>query len=144
MKNLKRVSIGIFAILMCSNLYAAKNSTVTGSLEIADSANVATASNSVAGSADGEAVTFNATVDGRLAKQSILFVSLVCRQHGYAVYQNASATDYTFNLDDSSGLWNTSEAAECTADLIYRTTNGKQNVNYYLDTMRFTVDGHAV
>ena len=144
MKNLKRVSIGIFAIFMCSNLYAAKNSTVTGSLDLADSANVATIPSSISGSAEGEAVTFNVTVEGRLAKQSILFVSLVCRQHGYAVYQNASATDYTFNLDDSSGLWDTSEAAACTADLIYRTTNGKQNVNYYLDTVRFTVDGDAV
>jgi hypothetical protein len=80
-------------------------------------------------------------IEGRVAKNSRIYVTVVCRQPD-VVFQASNWTDYTFTMTDLAGqglVWDGS-AADCTASLIYRVDKGRQVVHTILDDVPFAVN----
>lgn len=89
----------------------------------------------------GDTVGFAVTVDGKVAKQARLYVTVVCSQGSTVVYQRSGAPDAGFPLEDGQGLEWDGGASDCSATLIYRVDKGKNTVITHLDSTTFDVAG---
>jgi hypothetical protein len=146
MKQLKaaiHVSMAAALLAMSTNLFAAKDSGVTGTLTMMGP-DLSTAFESLSGSlypAYGDNVAFDVAVEGRLARNSWIYVTVVCRQQDSVVYQSSNWTDFTFAMEDlpGQGLEWDGNPAECTANLVYRVEKGREAVLQYLDSTSYSV-----
>lgn len=150
MKNLKsaiNISMAAVFLAMSGNILAAKSTGVTGTLTMSgdELSFASTASSDTSGSISpvyGDSVSFDVEVDGRLARNSWLYVTAVCRQQDTVIYQSSNWTDFVFVMEDQLGQgleWD-GYPAECTASLIYRVEKGKEAVLQYLDSTSFDVN----
>jgi len=99
MKNLMKLAcVVLTSIGLSSNLHAGKSGGVTGSVALADPSSVSMAifvdgqeSDVVPASwpTYGDQVAFDVQVDGRMDRNSILFVSLTCYTGGTAYYHHS-------------------------------------------------------
>jgi hypothetical protein len=143
LKSVIRISIAVVVLATSTSLFAAKNSGVVGSLTMLNSETspeVYSLSGSIYPSY-GDQVFFDAAVEGRMARTSWLYVTVVCRQDDSVIFQSSNWTDFTFSMVDLNGQgleWD-GEPAECTANLIYRVEKGKEAVLQYLDEVSYTV-----
>ena len=126
--------MGLVAVIAGPALAGGKGSSVTGSIELASTARLAAG----AGPRYGDAVRFDTTVDGRLASNSKVYVTVVCSQGGNVVYQWSADPGFTFPLQDQAGLEWDGGAASCSATLIYRIYK-KEDVITWLDQAVFEV-----
>ena len=109
-------------------------SSVTGTIELGSTARLT----ADAGPRYGESVRFDTTVEGRLASNSKVYVTVVCLQDGRAVYQWSADPGFTFPLQDQAGLeWN-GGGASCSATLIYR-IDRREDIITWLDQTTFEV-----
>ena len=89
----------------------------------------------------GNTARVGATITGQPANNSLIYVTVVCTQGGWVVYQASNATDFTFPLVDQDGQgldWD-GGAAKCSATLIYRVQKGKEAVITWLAQQPFDV-----
>jgi hypothetical protein len=138
------VSMAAILLTMSSGLIAAKSSGVTGTLTMLED-DSSTALKSLSGSISpvyGDNVAFAVVTEGRLARNSWVYVTVVCRQQDSVVYQSSNWTDFTFAMEDlpGQGLEWDGNPADCTANLIYRVEKGQTAVIQYLDSTSFDVN----
>jgi hypothetical protein len=127
------VLVGLVAVI-AGPATARGGSSVTGTIALSSTSRLAAG----AGPRYGENVRFDTTVDGRLASNSKVYVTVVCSQDGRVVYQWSADPGFTFPLQDQAGLeWN-GGAAACSATLIYRIYK-KEDVITWLDQTAFDV-----
>ena len=93
----------------------------------------------------GDEVHFRAPVEGRMAKGSMVYITVVCQQDGAAVYHVSGAVDAGFELDDvpNQTLYWDGGSATCTAKLLYRVQKGKNITTTLLDSITFVVAGQT-
>ena len=122
MRIVRDLSLAASALAVTLGLAApafAGKSTVSGTIELAS---VTARSLAVATPTYGGEVGFATSIDGNLASQSRLYITLVCEQKGKIVYQWSADPDFDFPLVDQAGQgleWDGADAS-CTATLIYR------------------------
>ena len=147
------VKVGVMAALVAtsSSLYAGgKNrdagSGVTGSLTMLSPDGLSSAVSQYGSEIYpvyyGDRVVFEISVDGKLSKNSRVYVTVICAQAGEIVYQASNWSDYTFYMQDLEGQgldWN-GESADCSATLVYREEKGREAVLNYLATTEFFVN----
>jgi hypothetical protein len=88
----------------------------------------------------GDTAHFKTSVQGRLATNSMLYVTVVCVQGSTVVYQASADPSAGFTLQDQPGQgldWN-GQQASCSGSLVYREQNGKNVSISYLDSTSFT------
>jgi hypothetical protein len=89
----------------------------------------------------GGSVSFVTSVQGKIASNSRVYVTVVCLQGPVAVYQYSAAADFVFPLVDQAGLeWN-GGSASCTGTLIYRVYRPNRIEIHQLDQVPFEVAG---
>lgn len=112
---------------------SAAKSSVTGTIDLATQGDIYY----------GQTVSFNTSVQGRLAPKGYTYIRVVCwTDPQNVVYQWSSVDlDFAFPLSDQPGqglVWN-SEPATCIADLVYR-IDGQRNITIEsLDSVYFSV-----
>ena len=139
-----RVSLVAIMFATSSSLLAAKKSGVAGTLtmmEPSTSPEVYSLSGSIY-PVYGEHILFDVAVEGAVARNSWIYVTVVCSQQDTIIYQSSNWTDFTFALEDlpGQGLEWDGDPAECTANLIYRVEKGREAVITYLDSVSFDVN----
>lgn len=148
LKLIKLVTIAVAASFLSTGLYAGKNSTLTGSLELLSPDNSSAVflvdgeeTNALPATwpTYGDQVAFDVQVDGRVDKNSQLFVRLVCRTGGSAIYQAVQVAPSEFIFDLDFEQWK-DWATECSAELVYRVEKGKNRIDNYLDTASFSLN----
>lgn len=93
----------------------------------------------------GDTVWFATSVNGKTAKGSMVYVSVVCNQDGTIVYQWSAAPDFGFPLVDQAGQgleWDGTDAS-CRASLIYLVEKGRTVELTVLDQTIFAANGSA-
>lgn len=128
-------------LAMSPQLIAGKNVDVSGTLDMISPE--ASTLSSTPYPSYGDEVRFNVDVNGRLANNSRIYVTVVCSQEEQVVYQASAWTDdFAFTMEDlpGQGLYWDGEPAMCTANLIYREQKGKSYVLYWLDTLPYVVN----
>ena len=122
---------------------AAKPAAVTGDIELMPAAQARVAADGAAGPTYGGYAEFVTDVNGKMASNSTLYVTVVCRQGSEVVYQWSAAPNFAFPLHDQPGQgleWNGGDA-DCSASLIYKIEKGRKYTLTTLDTALFTVAG---
>ncbi len=116
------------------------DSTVTGTITLGGDGSALAAA---AVPSYGGEVSFQTTVDGRLANKSKVYITLVCYQGDTVVYQYSGSQSQVFPLDDQAGQgleWDGGDA-DCSARLIYRVQKGKSYSMTWLDEEQFHAYG---
>jgi hypothetical protein len=123
--------------------HAGKTSGVSGSITLdTGGSTMLAASSTLPELKYGGEAHFKATVQGRQASGSTVYVTVVCTQGSTVVYQWSADPSFSFPLTDQAGQgleWN-GNAADCSGSLVYRQQNGKNVTITYLDTTAFKVD----
>ena len=128
------VLVGLVAVI-AGPATARGGSSVTGTIALSSTSRLAAG----AEPRYGDNVRFDTTVNGRLASNSRVYVTVVCSQDGRVVYQWSADPGFTFPLQDQAGLeWN-GGAASCSATLIYRISKSREDVITWLDQTTFDV-----
>jgi hypothetical protein len=126
--------VGVVAVIAGPAIAGGRGGGVTGTIELSSP-------DRLAGDGwprYGDAVGFATTVQGRLASNSRVYVTVVCLQDGRAVYQSSADPGSTFTLQDQPGLeWNGGPAS-CSATLIYR-IDRREDIISWLDQTTFEV-----
>lgn len=144
MKHIIRISLGVALIAFlgaCSSLAdepleLSGKSSVTGSIELVSSESLRSTTPNY-----GSQVSFDTQVNGKMSRNSRLYVRLICRQGDNVVYQASANPDADFQLTDQPGQgleWD-GTSASCIAELIYKVDKGKGYDLNFLDNTLFEV-----
>ncbi len=132
---LGRLAAGAIALTVLGALPAqAAPAPPTGTIEIVSA---------LAGPSYGDTVNLTTTIDGKVSRNSRVYVTVICRQD-VVVYQWSKWNDsgeYSFPLRDQAGQgldWDGGPAS-CEASLIYRVEKGRSAQLSTLDAVEFDV-----